>query len=161
MKARFSPADDILLAEAVNHLGTRDWSLIANELPGRNARQCRERWRNYVSPELIHEAWTESEDERLLNTVKEVGPKWHLMLSYFPGRSRNSIHNRFVTLQRINLENAGKSNNDVEIRTIQAAPDTPKTNSPASNHDGISFQDFLEACNFARLFADLESDFDF
>ena len=51
------------------------WKRVANRLPGRIGRQCRERWRNHVNPNLLKFDWTEQEDELLHKAVlrKEVG----------------------------------------------------------------------------------------
>jgi hypothetical protein len=159
-KARFTPADDIALTEAVGRLGTADWSVIASELPGRNARQCRERWRNYASPELIHDAWTESEDERLVSTFNEVGPRWHHITTYFPGRSRNSLHNRFMALRRPDREKRGKSKTNVASKT-SASVQVPRNNKPPPrNQDAMSFLDLFEEEDSVRWITDPNSDFD-
>jgi hypothetical protein len=158
MKGRFTPADDILLAEAVIHVGTLDWSVIAKELPGRTARQCRERWQNYLSPQLIHGPWTESEDERLLQEYKEIGPKWHHMKLSFPGRSRNSIKNRFIALQRREREKGGKSVGDLEnpITTPIASP--PANNQAVPNRDPMSFLDLVEDDGLMQWITEPKSD---
>lgn len=46
----------------VNEFGTLNLSEIASRMEGRNQRQCRERWNNYVNPDLIPRDWTPQED---------------------------------------------------------------------------------------------------
>lgn len=99
-KIKFTPDEDVLLLNAVKSLGIGDWHVIANRIPGRNPRQCRERWNNYVNPSLITSPWTAKEDEFLLEKYQELGPHWHTIASYFTSRSTNSIKNRFIILQR-------------------------------------------------------------
>jgi hypothetical protein len=99
-KARFTPQEDTILTEAVNMQGCSDWGLVAGWLPGRTARQCRERWTNYVSPVLMHGAWTESEDATLLEKYAELGPRWHVIKNDLKGRSKNAIRNRYFALHR-------------------------------------------------------------
>lgn len=99
-KIKFSPSEDMMLLHAVQSLGTGDWHIIASRVPGRNARQCRERWNNYVNPALISAPWTAEEDRFLLEKYKELGPRWRTIASYFVSRSTNSIKNRFTILQR-------------------------------------------------------------
>jgi hypothetical protein len=99
-KARFTAQDDAILAQAVERQGISDWSSIAGSIPGRTPRQCRERWNNYVNPELVYTAWTASEDETLLEKYAEFGRKWYIIKRYLKGRSRNSVQKRYFVLQR-------------------------------------------------------------
>jgi hypothetical protein len=99
-KARFTPQEDTILSEAVNLQGASDWGVIAGWLPGRTARQCRERWTNYVNPVLIHGTWTDTEDAVLTEKYAEFGPKWHVIKGYLKGRSKNSVRNRYFNLNR-------------------------------------------------------------
>jgi hypothetical protein len=34
------------------------WSVIASLLPGRTAKQCRERWYNHLCPDITRGPWT-------------------------------------------------------------------------------------------------------
>ena len=36
--------------------------MIAEDLPGRNRKQCRERWHNQLDPSIKKDGWTEEED---------------------------------------------------------------------------------------------------
>jgi hypothetical protein len=99
-KSKFAPFEDSLLIDAVQTHGHSDWALIATLIPGRNARQCRERWTNYVNPHLTHTAWTEADDEILLQKFAELGSKWHIIAGFFNGRGKNAVRNRFLALQR-------------------------------------------------------------
>jgi hypothetical protein len=99
-KSKFAPFEDSLLIEAVRTYGPSDWGLIATLVPGRNARQCRERWNNYANPHLVHAGWTEADDQLLLEKFTQLGSKWHLISRFFHGRSKNAIRNRFLALQR-------------------------------------------------------------
>jgi hypothetical protein len=99
-KFKFDTQEDGLLLEAVSKYGTADWNLIAGAIPGRNARQCRERWNNYVNPDLTKQEWTEAEDELLMRKCRELGRKWYIIAGFFQGRAKNSIRNRYFTLQR-------------------------------------------------------------
>jgi hypothetical protein len=99
-KYKFDAHEDLLLLEAVNRLGTSDWCAISAAVPGRNARQCRERWTNYVNPALVSGTWTEADDELLMRKYNELGAKWHVITSFFDRRSKNSIKNRFFALRR-------------------------------------------------------------
>jgi hypothetical protein len=104
MKSRFSSHDDSLLADAVARYGTTDWSVIAKEIPNRNARQCRERWNNYVNPMLNDGPWTEEEDQLLIQKVNDLPGQMIAITAFFPGRSRNNVRNRVATITHRNVQ---------------------------------------------------------
>ena len=57
--------DDRLSALVAEH-GAKRWSVIAELMPGRIGKQCRERWHNHVNPAVRKEEWTNEEDARIL-----------------------------------------------------------------------------------------------
>jgi hypothetical protein len=94
----FSTDEDTRLKALVAELGDRDWKQITDRMPSRTARQCRERYRNYLSPSLSTLPWTESEDELLQMKIRQIGQKWAQMAHFFVGRSDVSLKNRWATL---------------------------------------------------------------
>jgi hypothetical protein len=92
--------EDILLRTLVTDLGENNWAGVAAEMRNRNPRQCRERWFNYLSPNIRNLPWTELEDAILLNKVKEHGPAWHRIAPCFPRRTDINIKNRYHVLTR-------------------------------------------------------------
>ena len=44
--------EDRLVVELVEKHGAKKWSLIAQNLPGRIGKQCRERWHNHLNPDI-------------------------------------------------------------------------------------------------------------
>jgi hypothetical protein len=99
-RCKFTEEEDILLSSAVSQFGCQHWSQVAARVPGRNARQCRERWTNYVSPEVRKLPWTRADDLLLEEKLMELGNTWQTIVSFFPGRSKNDIKNRWITKQR-------------------------------------------------------------
>jgi hypothetical protein len=72
------------------------WREIAAGVGGRNGRQCRQRYEQYLSPGIVRGEWTEEEDARLGDSYEEYGPKWaHLSRTFFPGRSSQAVKNRW------------------------------------------------------------------
>ena len=100
VKSKFKPEEDKLLLKLVQEHGKKDWKKISKLMGSRNSRQCRERWRNYLRPEVLQTNWTEEEDMLLLRKYEEIGPKWNIIGSCFQGRSVNNIRNRWVKLMR-------------------------------------------------------------
>lgn len=52
------------------------WRELAKSVPGRTNKDCRRRWCNTLADGMTKGPWTESEDERLCNAVREHGSKW-------------------------------------------------------------------------------------
>jgi hypothetical protein len=58
----FSVEEDEKLMTFVACHGTKKWFLLANELGNRTAKQCRERWRSHLKPNLNCGPWTAAEE---------------------------------------------------------------------------------------------------
>jgi hypothetical protein len=84
----------------VEVLGSSDWATIAERMPGKNQRQCRERWTNYLAPTLNTAHWTREEDILLIQKYSEFGAKWVQVAAFFPNRTDSMMKNRFNKLQR-------------------------------------------------------------
>lgn len=93
-KSPFTPEEDARLKELVAEKGDRQWNVIQGLMPGRNARQCRERWNLYLSPSVNNEPWTPDEVVKLYTLYAVVGPQWTLLSHQFPNRTANNIKNR-------------------------------------------------------------------
>lgn len=73
-----------------------DWGKIAKEMDTeRNPRQCKERWINYLSPDVVNGPWTEEEDQLLIQKYNEIGPFWKLIAKFFPTRTDINIKSRW------------------------------------------------------------------
>ncbi|KAK8888226.1 hypothetical protein M9Y10_039290 [Tritrichomonas musculus] len=103
-KVKFTKTEDLKLRELVERYSTDDWKIIARHLPPRTARQCRERWCNYIDPNLTTEPWTPDEDEALLRIHEQIGNHWKKLEEFFPKRSKNSIKKRWHMLKGTNEE---------------------------------------------------------
>lgn len=83
--------DAELLRLAQGHVGEftfRDWARIGNAI-GKTTKQCRERWCNVLSPDLVklREPWTEADLEILFQAQQTLGSKWSKIAEvYFKGR---------------------------------------------------------------------------
>lgn len=93
----FTYEEDKLLAKIVASKKYPNWIEISKQLPGRTSRQCRDRWINYLSPENSFKPWTLEEDKIIVDKVNEIGTKWSLISKQIPGRSDNSIKNRWYS----------------------------------------------------------------
>ena len=62
--------EDELVKKLVDNHGPSKWTFIAEHLPGRIGKQCRERWHNHLNPAIKKDSWTEEFAESAI--VKEV-----------------------------------------------------------------------------------------
>jgi hypothetical protein len=64
-------------------------------MPTRSARQCRDRYKNYLIDDLVTEAWAPQEDAVIVEKFHEIGPKWVEISKFLNGRSGNHVKNRW------------------------------------------------------------------
>jgi hypothetical protein len=100
LKIKFTSIEDQRLLDLVAIHGNQDWTRIAALLGTRNARQCRERYKNYLNPSLRQDDWTPEEDLLLLSKFAQFGAKWNKIAKFFVHRSDNSLRNRCQQLGR-------------------------------------------------------------
>jgi hypothetical protein len=65
-------------------------------MPGRNIRQCRERWKHYLSGEKLSVPWSKQEDQLLQEKVKEIGAKWTKIAAILGDRTDLEVKNRWM-----------------------------------------------------------------
>lgn len=99
-KTKWTNEEDQMLIESVRTNGMNNWSIVAQMVPGRSGKQCRERWTNQLSPNLTKDSWSPQEDKILMEQQKIHGNLWAKISASLPGRSANSIKNRFSWLSR-------------------------------------------------------------
>ena len=99
-KRKFTQEEDRVILEMVKQYGIRVWKQISERLGSRTPRQCRERWKNYLSPGIDSSPWTHDEDAILEKMVRQLGPKWSIIRDSLPGRTDVNIKNRYALIQR-------------------------------------------------------------
>jgi Myb-like DNA-binding domain len=76
------------------------WSIVAQSLPDRTGKQCRERYVNHLNPRLKVTDWSPVEDATIFYFYNISGSHWAKMSRGIPGRTDNGIKNRFHNLRR-------------------------------------------------------------
>lgn len=94
-RMKFLPEEDEKLRELVAKYG-KSWNDIAKRLQGRNVRQCRERWKHYLSSDRAKSPWSNEEDLLLFQKFMELGPKWTKIAKFFDNRTDIQIKTRWM-----------------------------------------------------------------
>jgi hypothetical protein len=117
VRKKFSECEDAMLIWLVSQFGSLGWEEISRRMPNRNARQCRERWKHYLSVGFTDRPWTKTEDDLLLEKHAEYGPRWTKLSTFFHKRSDIQVKNRCLKL----------------IKRREAADESEKKEKPANS----------------------------
>ena len=133
-KVPWSPQEDAFLIKIVQEKGIDRWRDVAIELNlksgsnlFRQGKQCRDRWTNHLDPNLKKGSWTDDEDVLLLNEFLQKGKKWSEIAKKLPGRTENSVKNRWISLLR-------KYKSDLTLEAIKEAEQFENNEDAWNNH---------------------------
>lgn len=137
----FTPEEDKKLRELVDLYGEQNWSIISSHMINRSIRQCRDRWTNSLSGNVVKGEWSAEEDALLLRLFKENGSRWKSMEKFFPGRAQYDIRNhcKSIVNQKLYAFNFFNHNKIItsslknKAKNIQAAKRSPLQNIPVPN----------------------------
>ncbi|XP_042488182.1 transcription factor MYB3R-1-like isoform X2 [Macadamia integrifolia] len=125
VKGPWSKEEDDIIIELVNKYGAKKWSTIAQALPGRIGKQCRERWHNHLNPAINKEAWTQEEELALIQAHQIYGNRWAELTKFLPGRTDNSIKNHWNSSVKKKLDSYLASG---LLTKFQGLPHVPNPN---------------------------------
>jgi hypothetical protein len=113
VKGSWTQEEDTQITHWVAEHGPKNWTALASNLPGRLGKQCRERWVNSLDPDLLHRSWTADEDQILIEHQKLWGNKWAKIAALLPGRTDNSVKNRWNSSLKRKLDRIAAGQNPV------------------------------------------------
>ena len=104
IKGSWTREEDEIIVQFVKENGVKNWTKLAQLLPGRIGKQCRERWRNHLDPDVNRDPWTPEEDAILIEMHEAIGNQWVKIAERLSGRSDNAIKNRWNSTLKKRLE---------------------------------------------------------
>ena len=156
-RVKFTKLEDVRLRHIVSSMAKPDWKLVGTLMGNRTARQCRERYNNYLAPTVSNTPWTKEEEQILLEKYEEMGPQWSKMTQFFEKRAAVSIKNHFakMMLQKKRQEATEEAevayldgDGEAEAPVVPTAPaekqvdvvrkaEEPKPKEPEPKRDGV------------------------
>lgn len=139
VKGHWTGDEDSLLRVLVAR-GPKNWGEVAVQIPGRTAKQCRERWCNHLDPRIKKGGWTPLEDEALVEAQAYLGKKWAQISKYLPGRTENAVKIRWKSLTRRAAARGGSDVSGAQklLQTTQMAVAKQKAVTAAANADTVA-----------------------
>jgi hypothetical protein len=125
---KWKEEEDIVLKNAVQVHGGKNWFAIAVLVPGRTRYQCHNRWHKVLDPSVDRSngssgAWEEEEDIVLKNAVrKHDGKDWAAISALVPGRTSKQCQNRCRNTLNLCIKQANrrtgkwKEDEDTELK---------------------------------------------
>lgn len=139
VKGPWTAEEDETIRRLVHTYGAKRWSKIAEHLPGRIGKQCRERWFNHLDPEIKREPWTGEEDAQLIELHRKHGNQWAAISKELRGRTDNAIKNHWNSTLKRRTEELVRQGYDPVAYYRAIGSDVPEANKEAAaGNDGQS-----------------------
>jgi pre-mRNA-splicing factor CDC5/CEF1 len=139
--------EDEILKAAVMKYGLNQWSRISSLLVRKSAKQCKERWNEWLDPSIKKTEWTKDEEEKLLQLAKSFPCQWRTIAPII-GRTAYQCMEQYEKL----LDRAqGRESDDNDPRRLRPGEIDPNPETKPARPDPIDMdEDEKEMLNEAR-----------
>ena len=139
--------EDEILKASVMKYGLNQWSRVSSLLVRKSAKQCKERWYEWLDPKIKKTPWTKDEEEKLLNLAKMFPCQWKT-IAPFVGRTAFQCIEHYEYLLDT-AQGRVPSNNDP--RKLRPGEVDPNPEARPARPDPIDLdEDMKETLNEAR-----------
>jgi len=145
---QWTPSQDKYLIALVKDTDS-NWAEIATEINlkfakvKRTGKMCRERWHNYLDPDITTKKTTPTEEVRIFELYKKYGNKWVEIAKRLRGRTENWVKNLFYATLRRYVRNINKLKSvHPDIDWLKDRDVTDKILAELFLVDDIEFEDF-------------------
>lgn len=146
----WTPFEDQHLLHAIEIHG-KQWTRVSEHVPGRNGKQCRERFNNHLDPSLNRGPFTPAEDAIIIAEYKARGPRWSDIARRLRNRSDNHVKNRahvtFLSKSQQKLEYSSATNPVADTAMTTAAA-TAADGSLIADVPSVQFDESVENVDF-------------
>ncbi|KAG8365964.1 hypothetical protein BUALT_Bualt17G0026700 [Buddleja alternifolia] len=138
--------EDSKLMSFILNNGIQCWRLVP-KLAGiyihilclmRCGKSCRLRWINYLRPDLKRGAFSEEEEDMIIELHSRLGNRWSKIAAHLPGRTDNEIKNHWNTRIKKKLKLLGLdpiTHNPINL------PKSSTETEEINNHEKLDFQE--------------------
>lgn len=139
--------EDEILKAAVMKYGLNQWSRISSLLVRKSAKQCKERWYEWLDPSIKKTEWTKDEEEKLLHLAKMFPSQWRT-IAPMVGRTAYQVMEHYEKL----LDRAqGREPDENDPRRLRPGEIDPNPETKPARPDPIDMdEDEKEMLNEAR-----------
>ncbi|CAL9127555.1 unnamed protein product [Musa acuminata var. zebrina] len=135
-KGLWSPEEDEKLIKHITTYGHGCWSSVPKQAGlQRCGKSCRLRWINYLRPDLIRGAFSDQEEDLIIELHAVLGNRWSQIATRLPGRTDNEIKNFWNSCIKKKLKQRGINPNthkplaEAEASEDQASKSSERTSS--------------------------------
>lgn len=139
-KGLWSPEEDEKLLNYITKHGHGCWSSVPKQADlQRCGKSCRLRWINYLRPDLKRGAFSQQEENLIIELHAVLGNRWSQIAAQLPGRTDNEIKNLWNSCIKKKLRQRGidpnthKPLSEVENCKEKQQPTADKSNEKVSN----------------------------
>lgn len=105
-KQNWSHREDKIIIEWVKLSKNKNWHQCAELLESRSGKQCKERWINYLNPEVKKGKWNVEEHVRYIELLLKKGCDWQYISNGLKSRPENLVKNYFYCSIRMLRNNS-------------------------------------------------------